>query len=110
MAGHFQNAQASCNKSDATFRKPHAKNSHGFPGCGVILMLVFVTYLFLHLCCVPIFFFFFFTFFHHLCLQHSVLYQKPSCCLSLMLYFTYPFIYSSICPYLSFHKATQSSS
>lgn len=60
MAGHFQNAQASCNKSDATFRKPHAKNSHGFPGCGVILMLVFVTYLFLHLCCVPIFFFFFF--------------------------------------------------
>lgn len=59
MAGHFQNAQASCNKSDATFRKPHAKNSHGFPGCGVILMLVFVTYLFLHLCCVPIFFFFF---------------------------------------------------
>lgn len=43
MAGHFQNAQASCNKSDATFRKPRAKNSHGFPGCGVILMLVFVT-------------------------------------------------------------------
>lgn len=67
MAGRFQNAQANCNKSDATFWKPHAKNSHGFPGCGIILMLVFVTCF-----CISAVFqsFFFLTSFHHLCLQY----------------------------------------
>lgn len=47
MGGHFQNAQVNCKKSDAIFGKRQAKKSHGFPGCGIAFMLVFVTYLFL---------------------------------------------------------------
>ena len=43
MVGRFQTAQVNCKKSDATFGKQQAKDSHGFPGCGIVLMLVFVT-------------------------------------------------------------------
>ena len=39
--------QVNYKKSDATFGKLQANNSHGFPGCGFILMLIFLTYLFL---------------------------------------------------------------
>lgn len=47
MTGNLQNAQVNCKKFDAVFGKLEAKNSHGFPGWGIILRLVFVTCMFL---------------------------------------------------------------
>lgn len=47
MAGSFHNAQVNCKKYDVVFGKLKTKNSYGFSGCSITLMLAFVTYLLL---------------------------------------------------------------